>query len=186
MNVIPNFDHNHVIPPHLGDPTLSNHLSPYNCSTLQLCQRFATSLERIEILKGLLNFRERMRQEGITSGFQWLDGSFIENIEVKENRAPRDLDLVTFFGGLTLEQQNVWRETFPEFINSQLAKEVFKLDHYFVDYCFRPDVTVEYSRYWIQLFTHNRAGVWKGILRLELNTPEIDNEAFNFLNQVKL
>jgi hypothetical protein len=186
MNIIPAFDHNHVIPPHLGDPTIGNHLSPYQCTTLELCKRFATSNERIEILKGLLTFRQKIKNEGIIIGFQWLDGSFIENIEVSEKRAPRDLDLVTFFGGFTIDEQYEWLKTFPEFIDNQLSKKHYKLDHYFVDYYYNPDVTVELSRYWIQLFTHNRTGVWKGILRLDLNTAEIDNEAINFLDQVKL
>ena len=34
---------------------------------------------------------------GIGSGFQWLDGSFLENVEMTEKRDPGDLDLVTFF-----------------------------------------------------------------------------------------
>ena len=42
------------------------------------------------------------------------------------------------------------------------------------------------TRYWIQLFTHNRLGVWKGILRLELNTAEIDQEALTYLNNIEL
>lgn len=127
-----------------------------------------------------------MTENGIIDGFQWLDGSFIENIEITENRPPNDLDLVTFFGGLTIEEQKVKRAKFIEFFNPTLAKNNYKLDHYFVDYCFRPEVTVEMTRYWIQLFTHNRLGVWKGILRLELNTAEIDQEALTYLNNVEL
>jgi hypothetical protein len=184
--VIPNFDHNNVIPPHLGNPTLKEHLSPYPCTTLELCKTFATSKERIEILNGLLSFRERMNNLDIKQGFQWLDGSFIENIEVSESRAPRDLDLVTFFGGITLEKQIQLSTEFTEFVNSEIAKQTYKLDHYPVDYCFSPDVTVEMTRYWIQLFTHNRLGIWKGILRLELNTPDLDAESIKYLKEIKL
>jgi hypothetical protein len=42
------------------------------------------------------------------------------------------------------------------------------------------------TRYWIQLFTHNRLGVWKGILRLELNTTDIDKLALEHLNATGL
>lgn len=184
--MIPKFDHNNVIPPHLGNPTQQNDLSPYRCTTLDLCKTFATSKERIEILNGLLLFREKMNLLGIKQGFQWIDGSFTENIEVSEKRAPRDLDLVTFFGGITIENQQILAEEFTEFVNSQVAKLTYKLDHYAVDYCYSPDLTVKLARYWIQLFTHNRLGVWKGILRLELNTPDIDAESIEYLKKIVL
>lgn len=161
-------------------------LSPYSCNSLELCQKFATTKERVEILQGLIAFRYKMTINGITEGFQWLDGSFIENIEITEKRPPRDLDLVTFFGGLSIDEQVAKKGDFIEFFNPTIAKNNYKLDHYPVDYCFRPDVTVEMTRYWIQLFTHNRLGVWKGILRLELNTTDIDKEASDFLNAIKL
>lgn len=127
-----------------------------------------------------------MSENGIIDGFQWLDGSFIENIEITENRPPRDLDLVTFYGGLTIEEQQVKRGEFTEFFNPSLAKKNYKLDHYAVDYSYRPEFTIEMTRYWIQLFTHNRLGIWKGILKLEVNTVEIDQEALTYLNNIEL
>ena len=121
---------------------------------------------------------------GIIYGFQWLDGSFLENIEVSESRAPNDLDVVTFFGGLSIADQTTIRTSFPEFANPVLAKNNFNLDHYPVDYSFNPDVTVEQTRYWLQLFTHNRIGVWKGILRLPLNTSIDDQHAHDYLESI--
>ena len=73
---IPSFDYNNVLPPHLGNPTNSNHLSPYPCTILELCHQFSTSKERILILKNFVTFRQRMTAEGIINGFQWLDGSW--------------------------------------------------------------------------------------------------------------
>lgn len=181
---IPSFDHNHVLPPHLGNPTDKSHLSPYLCTILELCHKFSTSPERIEILKGLVHFRQKMVTNGIIIGFQWLDGSFLENIELSEGRQPRDLDIVTFFGNLNPENQATIRVTFPEFVNPILAKAAYKLDHYAVDYSYNPDVTVEMTRYWIQLFTHNRKSIWKGILRLSLNTPIDDQHAIDYLNTI--
>lgn len=181
---IPNFDHNHVLPPHLGNPTDRSHLSPYPCSILELCHRFSTSNNRVQILKSFILFRQRMNTLGIIYGFQWLDGSFLENIEISEGRPPRDLDVVTFFGGLSISEQTNIRASFPEFAHPGLAKRNFFLDHYPVDYSFNPDVTVEQTRYWLQLFTHNRVGVWKGILRLSLNTPIDDQHALDYLNSM--
>lgn len=179
---IPNFDHNNVLPPHLGNPAHPGDLSPYPCSILELCHKFSTSPERIIILKGLIDFRQRMPGYGIIYGFQWLDGSFLENIEASENRSPRDLDLVTFYSGLSPINIASISATFPEFVSRALSKATYKLDHFGVDMSFRPDVTVENTRYWIQLFTHNRNSVWKGILRLSLNTPIDDQHAIDYLN----
>jgi len=184
MSPIPDFDHNHVLPPHLGNPTLKSDLSPYKCSILELCTRFSTSKERIDILLGFVSFRMKMTEQGIINGFQWLDGSFIENIEKSEARYPNDLDLVTFYGGLSLDEQLRVKADFPEFANPLLAKTNYHLDHYPVDYMFRPDFTVEATRYWIQLFTHNRNNVWKGILHLPINTWDEDLEALDYLKGV--
>lgn len=181
---IPDFGHNNVLPPHLGNPTDRSHLSPYPCSILELCHKFAISTQRIEILKKFVAFRQKMTDCGILYGFQWLDGSFIENIELSEERAPRDLDVVTFYGQLSIKDQTRIRANFPEFVNPNLAKEIFSLDHYPVDYSYSPDVTVEMTRYWVQLFTHNRNGIWKGMLRLGLNTDIEDQHAIDFLNSI--
>ncbi len=182
MPQIPSFDHNHVLPPHLGNPTLPSDLSPYDCSIIDLCQRFATSAARKNILLGLLTFRTKMNQYGITQGFQWIDGSFVENIEASENRPPSDIDIVTFYGGISIPNQTLLLASFPEFGNPSLSKSLYKLDHYPVDYAYTPDSTVELTRYWIQLFTHNRIGIWKGILRVPINTPNEDQQALQFIN----
>ena len=94
---IPDFDHNQVMPPHIGDPRRPDQLSPYPATSEEVCRKFGTSPDRRAILRGWLNFRTRLTQLGIVSGFQWLDGSFLEDIEGIEARQPRDLDLITFF-----------------------------------------------------------------------------------------
>ncbi len=183
---IPPFDHNHVIPPHLGDPRVPTELSPYPCTSLELCQRFATSPERKEILLNFLRFRDILRTHNLFNAIQWLDGSFLENIEVIENRAPRDLDVVTIFWGYDLNFQQNLITLFPEFRDSDLSKNNFKLDHYPFDASWNPMLTVEYSRYWTHLFSHNRNAVWKGMLSVELNTVTIDNDAVIYLNSLIL
>jgi hypothetical protein len=174
---LPNFDNNLVLPPHLGDPRLPSDLSPYPCTTLDLCQRFSTSPERRAILGKFLDFRERLRTEGLVNGFQWLDGSFLEDIEARESRPPQDLDVVTVYWSYDAAFQTGLVARFPEFANSRLSKATFSLDHYPFDAAYTPEVTVEQSRYWISLFSHNRLGVWKGMLKIDLNTPTDDADA---------
>lgn len=179
---IPNFDHNLVLPPHLGNPALPSDVSPYSCSTLELCEKFATNPKRIEILKGLLSFREKLQNFGLTNGFQWLDGSFLEDVENREKRNPNDLDLVTIYWGYDqLFQQNLIVHL-PEFASPALSKQNYMLDHYPFNAEKSPEITVTYSRYWIQLFSHNRDAVWKGMLQIALNTPSLDSDALQYLN----
>jgi hypothetical protein len=106
-----------------------------------------------------------------------LPGSFLEDIETSENRAPNDLDLVTVYWGYDLSFQERLRNSFPEFASPYLSRQNYSLDHYPFDAGHHPTFTVEQSRYWILLFSHNRLGVWKGMVRLEIDTPDEDRRA---------
>lgn len=188
MGMIPPFDHNHVLPPYTGDdPTSLSDVSPYKCLVSDFCKHFSTTLQRIELLKNFMEFRLRMVPFGIIHGFQWIDGSFSENIEVSEKRCPNDIDVVTFIGGKTIEEQKNIILAFPEFGKPDVSKRTYKLDHYIVDYTYNPNFTVEFTRYWIQLFCHNRSKVWKGIIQLPLPTDGNEERSMlAYLSSVKL
>lgn len=183
--MIPDFDHNGVIPPHIGNPEMGAHrMSPYPTTSLEFCQKFATSIERIDILKRFLEFRNEMRKNGIT-GFQWLDGSFLEDIENSgRNRPPEDLDLLTFYYPLTKDQQINIITNFNEFRDRKACKAKFKLDHILINIGGDPLLTIESTRYFLQLFTHNRDQVWKGMLKIEVGIINEDVDAENFLNSL--
>ncbi|MDQ8207602.1 hypothetical protein QEH52_08790 [Coraliomargarita sp. SDUM461003] len=183
---IPNFDHNMVLPPHRGNPTQLTDLSPYPCTSLELCKQFGTSPERITILNGFLDFRAQLATHGLINGYQWLDGSFMEDVETREKRAPNDLDLLTIYWSYDIAFQSSLVAQVPEFANNTEAKARFKLDHYAIDAGHSPQLTVEQIRYWLQLFTHNRDGVWKGMLKIDLNTPAEDSEAKAHLEKIVL
>jgi hypothetical protein len=183
-NPIPSFDHNFVLPPHLGNPVNMRELSPYSCTTIDLCQRFGTTLERRTLLGKFLDFRERLRAEGLTNGYQWLDGSFLENVESRENRAPKDIDVVTVYWGYDMPFQQRLMANFPDVANPALSKANYSVDHYPFDAGFHPSATLEWTRYWILLFSHNRMGVWKGMLKIDLNTPADDTAARQELAKV--
>lgn len=172
---IPDFDHNQVLPPHLGDPRRRAELSPYPATSEEICRKFATTGERREILRGWLRFRAELAGLGITQGFQWLDGSFLEQIEASENRHPKDLDIVTYYRiptGFTPDTfVNTILARLPEFVDPDLSRLNFKLDHFPVTLTSSAEALVEHTRYWTGLFSHRRNGVWKGMLRVELNTP---------------
>ena len=150
---------------------------------LELCQRFGTSLERQDILKGLLRWRSLLHNAGFESGWQWIDGSFVENIEVLEKRAPNDMDMVTFHGPPDQAKFDAALLTNPAMLDWNATKTCYKLDHYCVDLSEAGHAVAENARYWGLLFSHRRDGVWKGMLRVELNTPNDDKTAVDWLSQ---
>lgn len=121
MASIPDFNYNNVLPPHLGNPTDTSKISPYKTDIMEFCKKFATSSERIEILKGFIYFRLEACKKNIVNGFQWIDGSFTENIEASEKRAPHDIDVVSFISQISpqLEQDIIIK--FPAFA-SQIGR----------------------------------------------------------------
>lgn len=95
--MIPTFNISGVLPPFVGEsPTVKAAMSPYLTTMSAIVGRFATSVERKKILAGLLAYRAALRNLGLVNGFQWIDGSFVEDIENTQNRPPADVDVVTF------------------------------------------------------------------------------------------
>ncbi|MCA9112214.1 MAG: hypothetical protein KDA52_19830 [Planctomycetaceae bacterium] len=166
---IPAFDSIlNVLPTHLGDPRKPNDLSPYPCTVDEVCGRFATSGPRKAILDGFLNLRRELFKLGV-EGFQWLDGSFLEDIEAQENRDPKDVDVITFISKpvsqadfLTLQSTSHW------LLDRNATKQQFSVDHFVVHLGSSPRLLVDLSRYWYGLFSHRRDGLWKGMLSVEL------------------
>lgn len=179
---VPDFDHNGVIPPHLGNPAVLADLSPFPSTSVELCEALGMTPERRAILQGLLNLRHLLRHVGLGQGFQWLDGSFMEDVEHAQNRAPGDIDVVTFVAyplNAAFLQPGA-----PGAVLSDHAgvKNQFNVDHFVVNLIWPGDVIVEYTRYWAGLFSHSKAtGVWKGMLRLELDAAADDAAAAQIL-----
>ena len=174
---IPPFDANSVIPPHLGDPKVPAEISPFPCTSVELCDRFGTSAERVEILRGFLRLRSELRRHGMTQAFQWIDGSFLEDVENTESRAPADIDVVTFYWSSDPAFTTNLIAAFPDLVNRAAMRANFRTDHFPIDIGYHPEATVEFTRYWVGLFSHTRTGVWKGMLRIDLNTEPNDVNA---------
>lgn len=94
---IPAFTTSGVLPTFVGDtPTNPAQMAPYPASFSDLANRFGTTPQRWALLNGLAAFRSALRATGIVAGFQWIDGSFLEDAETLRGRPPADIDLVTF------------------------------------------------------------------------------------------
>ncbi|QXQ21657.1 hypothetical protein I7845_17240 [Pseudomonas tolaasii] len=125
---------------------------------------------------------------GMVDGFQWLDGSFTENIELIERRAPRDIDVVTF----TFEGDDFYDDLVPDDLrllggtkaDKDYVKQQFKVDFYVQSLCDTPDVLVEMTSYWYSMWAHRRSKQWKGFLRVDLD-PQQDQAARDALSTRK-
>lgn len=167
-----------VLPPHLGDPRVPAHLSPYPCTVTEVCERFATSEKRKQILGGFLSLRKMLLSLGL-QGFQWLDGSFLEDIEAQGNRDPGDIDVITFVETPNdpVGLRTTIASTTPDLLSRKAIKDAFSVDHFLVSLGSPPAAIVENTRYWYGLFSHRRDGVWKGMLRVKLSDQTDDASA---------
>lgn len=166
-----------VLPPHIGDPTRPEDLSPYACTMAEICDRFPVTPKRKEILEGLLNFRAELITLGI-HGFQWLGGSFVENIEAQEIRDPGDVDVVTYVRiPADLHSLDAKFRSKPALLDRTAVKANYCVDHFLVPLCSAPTRVVDLTRYWYGLFSHRRDRVWKGMLVVDLADLAADNAA---------
>jgi hypothetical protein len=180
---IPDFNYSGVLPPFLGStPAIPAMMSPYLTTLKRVAEKLCGTNERKEIFRGLLKFRDHLQSIGLVDGFQWLSGSFLDNIEALESRAPKDVDVVTFFYRPTVAKADkdfgVFANTNRNTFTPQIMKMQYKCDAYFVDLDVIPTTTiVDQTRYWFGLFSHRRAGEWKGILQVPLMISQDDADA---------
>lgn len=128
---------------------------------------FNTTPERVKIMEGFLKYRAALHGLGLVRGFQWLDGSMLENIEILEQRVPKDVDVVTFYhlpAGKT--QTDIMTAGMPLLVNT---KDQYKVDAYMVELGSPAETLVERSRYWYSMWSHRRNGLWKGYIEVDLD-----------------
>lgn len=178
--MIPQWNHQGIIPPiDESDPT-SLERAPYAVTALQVVERFSTSLERCAVLEGFLSHRAHMHQIGIAGGFQWLDGSFMEHVELLESRPPNDMDVVSFADIPSVVEQSLTAEDLRALADSLWIKATYKVDHYIVPLSESPETLIEMSAYWYSMWSHRRSMQWKGFLSVRLE-PGFDQEALDLL-----
>lgn len=183
--MIPSFNHSGVLPPFLPEqgPTSSTSMAPYQATMLELAQAFCTSPERSEILLGLIAYRDNLRAAGITQGFQWIAGSFLEDCENQRQRSPKDIDVVTFARRPpSAQSQQDWLVFYgahTHLFDQSVTQDQHKCDAYYVDLYLPPEFVVSRSRFWFGLFSHQRdTYIWKGLLELPLASNDDDARLF--------
>lgn len=169
---IPPFDHDRVLPPYLGHAADAAARSPYPCDSEELVARFATSAERRAILRGLLDYRDALRRElALGAAIQWLDGSFVEDVESAETRPPGDVDVLTIANFPAASRLSVPQR---ELLDPKTTKSRFHCDAYPLDLSAMGsmDQLLDRVTYWFGLFSHRRDGRWKGLLAVTLDEAD--------------
>lgn len=174
-----------LLPIRPGQDGASSDRSPYTMALHAVVDRFAKTPERIAILQGLLDYRAALHEIGVDRGFQWLDGSFMEAVEILESRPPKDVDVVTFFhlpAGLdqsTLKAQN------GALFSPKDVKDSFNVDGYscILGSAITP-FQVKQISYWYSMWSHRRDGLWKGFVQVDLS-PNEDAEAKRVLAEIQ-
>jgi hypothetical protein len=183
---VPGFTIDGVLPPFIGPDGpggATSDMSPYAVTALEVVSALGTTPHRRSILRRWIEHRTQLRAVAVDRGFQWLDGSFVED------KVPSDLDLITYFHRPANAQDSAQLNTFLH-INAHLfrrgpVKAAFNLDAFFVDLNSQPEQIVSYSRYLLGLFSHRRGdSLWKGMLEVRLEDALDDEGALIEMDQL--
>ena len=183
---IPQFSSNGLLPPFEGEDATTLQRSPYFGSIIEVIERFSTTPARRALLGGLLQYRRFLADNYFTSGIQFIDGSFVEDVEKLRNRDPRDIDVFSLIElPVRYREPDLWQaEGFPfwrdEVVHSK-NKDRYSLDTY--GEIFRPGAAqIKSLFYWNDLFGHQRDTFsWKGYVMIPLD-PAADLQAAETLN----
>lgn len=175
-----------VLPPYTpgAQPTDSLNISPYSTTLLEIAAYFGTTQPRIDLIRGLVDYRSAMRKLGFQVFYQWIDGSFTEDVETLRGRPPGDIDIVTFGffpQNTTAHDKPAIMAANPDLFVPSASKLKYKCDAYFIDLGTFPLFVAEQTYFYHQLFSHQRiTGRWKGMLKI----PFLDDDILvtNHLN----
>ena len=170
-----------IIPPiDESEPTSINR-SPYQMNIVQFVSTFAFSQPRRNILRGFLNFRKALADAGLIDGFQWVDGSFTENVEMNLKRPPNDVDVVTFFNLQPGDTDEIVIARNQSIFDQSFVKQTFYVDSYFESLEESGAYLVSKTVYWYSMWAHKRDLSWKGFVQIPLS-PQLDAFAVTILD----
>ena len=186
---LPPFDARGLMPPFLGTDARTPDRSPYFVGIVEFAGALGTTAHRRQLLRNLIAYRALLAQDDYLSGIQFIDGSFVENVELTASRPPGDIDVFSLLNAPAKYLSNppswaasglpFWQD---EIIHRDKNKSRFSLDTYALLFEeLRPDSLINGVIYWYSLFSHQRATLaWKGFVALALD-PLGDNAALTAL-----
>lgn len=167
-----------------GEDGVSFNRSPYRIGIFDFVKNFSYSKERYNIITKLLDYREKIYQLEINSGFQWVDGSFTENVEQLRNRPPGDIDLVNFIYQPAQINEENWAQH-GYVLDHDIAKQNYLVDSYWVNLSVNDkEYIVKQTAYWYSMWSHQRdTNIWKGFYEIPL-IPQDDIMARQWLDNM--
>jgi hypothetical protein len=188
---LPSFDLRGLLPPFVGADATTPDRSPYWATMPELVSTFGTTPHRCQLLRNLIAYRALLTKGGYVGGIQFIDGSFVENVEALESRSPGDIDLFSILNAPPKYRTDpaAWQATGLPFWNAEVAdrhlnKQRFSLDTYavlFEELQAEPMNLISGLIYWYGLFSHQRTTfAWKGFAGLTLD-PAADQAALSQL-----
>ena len=88
---VPDWNDSGLLPPFLDSPASPRDRSPYRAPLGDAMIRFGSAnAGRRALQSGLLDFRAALHRAGLTRGFQWIDGSFVEYVEASQDDGTRE------------------------------------------------------------------------------------------------
>jgi hypothetical protein len=135
------------------------------------------------VLRGLLDFRAALRNAGFVTGFQWIDGSFVEDCEKVRGRPPGDVDVVSL---LRRPEPHAAENDWQAFVAANAAtifnhdqiKADLHCDSFFIDLDIDPTAVAQQCAYWFGLFSHQRSSFrWKGMVQVNFICDDAEAEA---------
>lgn len=168
---IPAWTADGVLPPINASQPVSPERSPYVVSLTDYVLRFSDTPERRSVLDGFLRYRAALHGAGVVQGFQWLDGSFLEHVELTEGRAPNDVDVVTFYLPAGVSQAQLASQL-GALLDHDSVKAGFRVDGYLAHLGMDAERLTRQSAYWYSVWSHRRNQLWKGFVQVDLASAE--------------
>ena len=146
-----------------------------------LCKVLGTTPQRRVLLRNLITYRGLLASDGYINGFQFIDGSFVENVEIIGPREPSDIDVFSLLHAPQKYHADaaLWASVGLQFwvgeiIDMPKNKARFKLDTYALLFEeMTPSSLIRNIIYWYSLFSHQRdTFLWKGFVALPLNDAD--------------
>jgi hypothetical protein len=167
-----------LLPPFVGVDATTQDRSPYPATMAEVVTQLGTTPQRRQLLRNLIAYRALLASDGYQSGIQFIDGSFVENIEGAANRSPSDIDVFSILNAPQkyASDMTAWARSGINFWQTEIAdrdknKQRFSLDTYALLYEeLTPIRLIQGVIYWYGLFSHQRdTFAWKGFLALMLD-----------------
>lgn len=178
---LPPFDMRGLLPPVNGGDDTNFDRSPYFCTMTELCSALGTTDHRRALLRNLIGYRALIASDDFVDGVQFVNGSFVEDIEVIEGRQPNDIDVFSILmpPAKYAGPSALWVSQGISFWNDEIMNRVANRARFSVD-CYAMLLNVgdlgsflRQSLYWYSLFSHKRTNHdWKGFAAVPLNASD--------------